>query len=148
MHSRRRGTSGSKKPVTKTAPSWVEVSKEDAIELVLKLAKEGKAAAEIGLILRDAHGIPSFKNLVGKTISQILEEKKASPNKYPDDLIDLIRRAVRIRTHLRQQNRDKLNKFTLAKTESKIRRLVKYYRGRKLPEDWKYEPEKAALLVK
>ncbi|TMS41309.1 MAG: 30S ribosomal protein S15, partial [Methanobacterium sp.] len=33
--------------------------------------------------------------------------------------------------------------------ESRIRRLVSYYRNEGvLPEDWRYEPNQAALLVK
>ncbi len=74
MHSRRKGESGSRRPAAKTAPPWVEVSKEQATELVLKFAKEGKTSAEIGGVLRDGYGVPSFKALVGNTIPAILAE--------------------------------------------------------------------------
>lgn len=147
MHSRRKGESGSVRPASKNAPPWVEISKEEAVALVEKLAKEDKTPAEIGELLRDAHGIPSFKALAGKTITEALEELKLGP-KYPSDLLSLIKKAVRLRTHLGGARQDKLNKAMLVRTESKIRRLVKYYRGGKLPPDWKYDSEKAALLVK
>ena len=33
-------------------------------------------------------------------------------------------------------------------TESKIKRLIKYYKkSGRLPEDWKYEPEKIKLYI-
>lgn len=147
MHSRRKGESGSVRPASKTAPPWVETSKEEAVALVEKLAKEDKTPAEIGGILRDAYGIPSFKALAGKTISKALKQLELGP-KYPSDLLSLIKKAVRLRAHLGGARQDKLNKAMLVRTESKIRRLVKYYRGYKLPGDWKYEPEQAALLVK
>ena len=52
-----------------------------------------------------------------------------------------------MRGHLKTNNRDISNK-SKSYTLSKIKRLVKYYRGKKLSKDWKYEPEKAELLVK
>jgi small subunit ribosomal protein S15 len=34
-------------------------------------------------------------------------------------------------------------------TESKIKRLVKYYRRtKKLPKDWRYDPEQAVLIIR
>lgn len=147
MHSSRKGKSGSIRPASKTAPPWVETSREEAFALVEKLAKEDKTPAEIGGILRDGHGIPSFKALTGKTITAALDELKLGL-KYPSDLLSLIKKAVRLRTHLKIRRKDTLNKAMLVRTEAKIRRLVKYYRGYKLPGDWKYDPEKAALLVK
>ena len=68
LHTRKRGKSRSKKPVTSTALKWVDYSKDEVTGFVENLAKEGKAEAEIGLILRDQYGIPSVKLLTGKTI--------------------------------------------------------------------------------
>jgi len=147
MHSRKKGKSKSRKHVGKMAPSWVKQSKEEVAGLVVKLAKEGTPAARIGLELRDQHGIPSVKSVTGKTISQILSEKKLAPD-YPDDLMALIRRAVGLRKHLKSNTRDTANREKLGHIESKIKRLVVYYRGKKLPQKWKYDPEEAALLVK
>ncbi|MFH1199721.1 MAG: 30S ribosomal protein S15 [Candidatus Micrarchaeota archaeon] len=147
LHTRRRGRSASHKPSRSTASLWVAQSKDEILALIEQLAKSGKSEAEIGLILRDLHGIPSVKALAGKTISQVLAEKKIAP-KYPSDLIYLIKRAMRMRKHLGASKKDVLNRGKLAHVESKIRRLVKYYRGRKLPSDWSYDPETAALLVK
>ncbi|MEW5954911.1 MAG: 30S ribosomal protein S15 [Candidatus Micrarchaeota archaeon] len=147
MHSRKRGRSASRKPASKTAPAWVQQSKEEVYALVEKLAKEGKGEAAIGMILRDQHGIPSAKAATGKSVSQILAERKAAP-KYPADLIDLVRKAIAVRKHLKANPRDQNNRTKLSHVESKIRRLVRYYRGKKLPANWAYVPEEAALLVK
>ncbi|NYZ75098.1 30S ribosomal protein S15 [Candidatus Micrarchaeota archaeon] len=147
MHTRKRGRSASHKPASKTAPAWVQQSKEDVYALIEKLVKEGKNEALIGTILRDQHGVPSVKAVTGKSISHVLAEKKIA-GKYPSDLIDLIRKAIEVRKHLKQNPRDQQNRTKLSQVESKIRRLVRYYRGKKLPENWTYVPEEAALLVK
>ncbi|MFH1106602.1 MAG: 30S ribosomal protein S15 [Candidatus Micrarchaeota archaeon] len=147
MHTRRRGRSASHKPARSTASLWVQHSKEDVMAVIETLAKSGKAEAEIGLVLRDLYGVPSVKSLTGKTVSQLLAESKLA-SKFPSDLIFLIKRAVRMRKHLSSFKKDVGNRSKLAHVESKIRRLVKYYRGNKLPADWTYDPETAALLVK
>ncbi|MFH1257834.1 MAG: 30S ribosomal protein S15 [Candidatus Micrarchaeota archaeon] len=147
MHSRRRGRSKSHKPSRSSANMWVTISKEEIEDKVVELAKEGRREAEIGLILRDQFAVPSIKAMTGKTVSQLLKEKGHSP-KYPSDLIDLIRKAVKMRKHLAENKKDRLNSKKLVDTESKIKRLVNYYRGKKLPKNWKYDPEQAALLVK
>jgi small subunit ribosomal protein S15 len=147
LHSRKRGKSRSAKPRTSTAEAWVKLSKEEIIQFVARLSKEGKTESQIGQILRDKHAVPSVKALTGKSMSAILKEQKLSPA-YPSDLLDLIRRAVSMRKHLADNKRDVLNRVKLSHVESKIKRLVRYYRGNKLPANWKYEPETAALLVK
>ncbi len=146
MHTKKRGKSASQKPFNRSA-SWVAQTPEEVEELVVKYAKEGNSEATIGRIVRDVHSIPSVRTVAKKTISQILVEKNLAP-KYPTDLIDLIRRAVAMRTHLKSNNRDVQNATTLNHVEAKIKRLVKYYRGSKLPQKWKYDPEQAELLVK
>jgi small subunit ribosomal protein S15 len=147
MHSRHRGKSKSRKSPAKSAPAWVHSTAKEVVSLILKLSKEGRKEPEIGVILRDSHGVPSVKQITGKSISQILKDEGASAT-YPTDLMQLITKAVRLRKHLKENKKDTLNTTALKNVESKIRRLVKYYRGKKLPVDWKYDSEKAALLVK
>lgn len=147
LHTRKRGKSRSKKPVASSAAKWVDYSAEEVTGFVENLAKEGKSEAQIGLVLRDQYGIPSVKLLTGKTISQLLKEKNLSP-KYPSDLVALLRKAVNIMDHLKSNSGDKSNRIKLSHVEAKIKRLVKYYRGNKLPANWKYNPETAALIVK
>lgn len=148
MHSRKKGKSGSKHPAAEVSPRWLQYTKEEVIELVLQMAKEGKSASRIGLILRDQHGVPSVKAVTGKTVSEILADNKLLPN-YPEDLMNLMRKAVRLHKHMAVNKQDKHNARSLKLTESKIKRLVAYYkRTGKLPEKWYYTPEDAALLIK
>jgi small subunit ribosomal protein S15 len=138
MHTHRRGKSQSNRPVSKRPPYWCDYQPEEVEALVVKLAKEGRSASSIGETLRDQHGIPLVKPIVGKSISQILEEANLTPT-FPEDLGNLIRRAARLRRHLEKKGVDAYNRHSLQMIESKIHRLVKYYRKKGvLPADYKY----------
>ena len=127
---------------------WVTYSNEEIEELILKFSKEGKSASEIGVTLRDQYGIPSVKAVTGEKITQILE-KNNQGNDYPEDIMNLIRRAVNIRDHLAENPKDLHSKRGLTIIESRIRRLASYYVNEgALPEGWRYNPKEAALLVK
>jgi len=145
MHSRKKGRAGSKKPA---APAkWVEYKDKEFERLVLKLNNDGLNATEIGKTLRDQYGIPSVRTITRKTITQILEENNLLPT-IPEDLFNLLKRAVVLRDHLVKNKKDYTSKHGLELLESKIRRLVKYYvRKGRLAKDFTYEPEKAKLLV-
>ncbi len=145
MYSGKRGKSGSKKPLAKAR--WVEFGKEEAERLVVKLAHDKMQAAQIGLVLRDQYGIPSVRNVSEKKISTILSENKIL-QKIPDDLFNLLKRAVKLREHMEKNRKDYHSKRGLELLESKIRRLVKYYvREEKLAAGWKYDAERAKLIV-
>jgi small subunit ribosomal protein S15 len=147
MYSRKKGKSGSKKPVRKVKPSWQNMKPKEIEMLVLKLAKEGKTCSQIGLILRDAYGIPSVKILTGKQINAILKEKNAA-TEIPEDLRALIKKLINVRKHREENKQDKTALRGYLLTESKIKRLVKYYKGSGvLPEDWKYDEKSIRLYV-
>lgn len=147
MHARRKGRSGSTKPLSKGKPKWVKVTKKQVVDLVVKLKKKDYSNSRIGIILRDSYGIPSVKAVTGKKIREIVEEEGLNP-KFPDDLMHLMQRAVGLKKHLDKNNHDVHNKRNLQLIESKIHRLVKYYRRvNKLPPKWTYSYEKAKLLV-
>ena len=115
--------------------------------LVIKLAKEGKTAAHIGLILRDTYGVPDVKSLTEKSITQILREKKLEPE-LQDDVVALMRKSIAVRKHLTENKKDEAAHRGLLLTESKIRRLIKYYkRSGKLAVDWKYDPAKLKMYT-
>jgi small subunit ribosomal protein S15 len=123
-------------------------SAEEVEELAVKLAKEGHPPSRIGIILRDQYGVPSVKQVVGKSLTQILKARGVK-RELPEDLMNLIRKAVALHRHLSRNRRDMTSKRGLELVEAKIHRLVKYYiRTGVLPVDWRYEPEKAALLVR
>ena len=102
----------------------------------------------IGLTLRDAYGVPSVKKITGKSITKIMKERGVSPN-LPEDFLNLVRRALNLRKHLEKNKKDKHSRRGLVLIESKIRRLVKYYRKKGVFEsDFKYEPSKATLYLR
>lgn len=147
MHSRSKGQAGSKKPVKKSVPSW-NMRKAKEIELlIVKLAKEGFRPSDIGMHLRDTYGIPSVKLLTQKSITQILGEKRLT-GQIPEDLFALMRRAILIKKHIEENRQDMTAKLGFQLTESKIKRLVKYYKDSgRLPADWKYDLEKMKIYV-
>ena len=101
----------------------------------------------IGTILRDQYGIPDSKIVTNKNISRIMQENKLYPD-MPEDMLNLLKKSVLLRGHLARNKADKHSRKGLENLESKIRRLGKYYsRVGALPEDWRYDPEKAKLLV-
>ncbi len=144
---REKGQSHSTRPARPQPPPWLTFSPEEIEQLIVELAKRGYGPSMIGIILRDQFGIPLVKPILGKKITQVLEEHGLAPE-IPEDLMNLIRRAVNLRRHLEEHPKDLHAKKGLLDLESKIRRLVKYYkRVGKLPPDWEYDPEKAKLLV-
>lgn len=147
MYSRKKGKSGSKKPLQKTA-KWVDYKPEEVEDLVIKYAKQGLQSAKIGSILRDQYGVPSVKVVTKKTIAQILKENDLY-SKLPEDLFNLLKRVVELRVHLEKNKKDYQSYRGLELTESKVRRLAKYYiRKGLLPKGWKYDPEQAKLLIR
>ena len=90
----------------------------------------------IGLTLRDSYGIPSVKALVGKSVTDILEEAKLL-TVIPEDLQALVTKAIGLRKHLEFNSRDTHNKRGLILIESKIRRLSTYYKKTgKIASNW------------
>jgi small subunit ribosomal protein S15 len=145
MHSRKKGKSGSKKP--STPAKWVEYKDKEVERLVVKLRKDGMQATEIGRVLRDQYGLPSVKDVTGKTIMKILEENSLL-SQIPEDLLNMLKNAVSLGDHMKKNKKDYTSKHGLELLESKIRRLVKYYvRSKRLPKGFVYEPDRAKLLV-
>ncbi|MCD6383698.1 MAG: 30S ribosomal protein S15 [Thermoplasmata archaeon] len=147
MHIRRRGRSQSKRPPRKEKPQWVTLEEKEIVETILNLYKQGYSPARIGLVLRDAYGIPSVKYVLGKSMYTILRENGVEIE-YPEDLLALMRKAVNLANHLKENPKDLHNRRRLQLTEAKIRRLVRYYiRKGYLPEGWKYSLKEAKLIV-
>ncbi len=129
-------------------PAWVTLSATEIEDLIAKLAKDGIVSAKIGLILRDQYGVPDVKLATGKTITKIMEEKNVMPS-LPEDLSNLMRRAISLNGHLKENKGDISNKRGLNMIEAKIRRLERYYkRNGVLPADWKYSLKNAELMLK
>ncbi len=137
VYSRRKGKSGSKKPMEKKA-DWVTYKPAEIEDIIVKLAKSGMGSAKIGLVLRDQYGIPSARMFTQKRIAKVLKEKSLYPKELPEEMFNLVRRAVNLHNHLQKNKHDYTSLRGYEITESKIRRLAKYYKKNGvLPLDWK-----------
>ena len=150
MHTRRRGSSGSDKPAADEPPEWSDVDPEKIEDRVVELAEQGHDPSQIGIKLRDegvtGTPVPDVKLATGKKISTILDENDAQPD-VPEDLRNLMERAVGLREHVQENPQDYQNKRALQNTESKVRRLVDYYRGDELEADFKYSYDVAKAIL-
>lgn len=145
MPKQEKGQSHQTRPVTKRSPSWCKYAPEEVEALVIKLAKEGNSSSKIGTILRDKHGIPLTKPIMGKSITQILKDQKIAPD-IPEDLGILLKKASALATHLERNKKDQHNKRSLQIIEAKIHKLSRYYKNKGiLVADWKYEPKIASI---
>lgn len=143
IHAHRKGKSHSTRP-SRSVASWVTMSKDEIVSLIVKMAKDGLTPSEIGIKLRDEYGIPLVKPIVGKSITDVLEENGATGD-MPGDLDTLVRKALGLQKHLRTHKSDRNNVRSLELLEAKIHRLSKYYKRQgKLPQNWKY----AAVVAK
>ena len=146
MHSRRKGQSGSKKPVAKV-PGWSPFKDKEVEKLVVKYARAGKSASEIGMILRDAYGITSVRTLTQKKITMILTENDLL-KKLPEDLLALIGKLINVKQHVEQNKHDTSASRGVILTTSKIRRLTKYYKHTgKLPQDWQLDMDRLKMYL-
>jgi small subunit ribosomal protein S15 len=147
MHSRDKGKSKSTRPSSRDKPTWVRHTSKEVELLISKLAKEEHKSSRIGLILRDSYGIPSVKDVLGKGVSKVLRENNLA-GELPEDMLNLIKKLVMINKHLKENKQDKTAKRGMQLTESKINRLIKYYKRTKiLPNSWKYDESKFKLMV-
>jgi small subunit ribosomal protein S15 len=148
IHAARKGSSGSTRPAIKASPEWLTYSQREVEDLVISLGREGYMPANIGLILRDSYGIPLVKTITGKKVTAILKENNLLINPLPEDLTNLIRRALLLRGHMELNKKDMHNKRNLQCMESKVYRLVKYYkRSGVLASTFRYKPEEMKGMV-
>ena len=147
MHSKGKGSSGSSKPHSQTPPEWSNSDKKEIEEIIVQLSDEGHTNASIGTILRDKHGVPDVRLVTGERISQTLSRLGQSSG-LPEDLMSLMRRALRLIDHLTQNSKDIHNRRQLELCESKIRRLSRYYReNNQIDSEWTYKRDQLRLMV-
>ncbi len=145
IYAKRKGRSGSKRPQVKENPEWVPLKKTEIEALIVKLATTGLSSAQIGLKLRDAHGVPDVRLATGKTVLQIMRDKGVKLE-LPEDVAALIKRAAKLQAHLKANPTDLSNKRALALIVSKIRRLSKYYKREGIiPKEWEYSARLAEI---
>ena len=145
VHSHRHGKSHSVRPVTPSAPTWIKQTPDEIEDLIVKYSKEGLNPSEIGIKLRDQYAIPLTMQIVKKSVTEILEQKGVKPD-MPEDLNNLVTKALGLQKHLRANKSDRRNVRSLELLEAKVHRLSSYYKemGR-IPKTWKYKAVIAQL---
>jgi small subunit ribosomal protein S13e len=66
MHSNGKGISSSAIPFSRTPPSWLKTTPDQVVDQITKLARKGATPSQIGVVLRDSHGIAQVKVVTGK----------------------------------------------------------------------------------
>ncbi|ASI13496.1 30S ribosomal protein S15p [Candidatus Mancarchaeum acidiphilum] len=150
LHTKRHGKSGSLKPIMEKGqlPEGLKVNKEEIEKLIVDYAQHGMPPALIGETLKKEKGVGYIKQITGKRLMQILKDNNMKFD-LPPDLMDLMKKAVRLNKHMANNHMDVHNKIRLKRVESKIWRLTKYYINEGvLPEGWRYNAQQAELLIK
>jgi small subunit ribosomal protein S15 len=123
----------------------VKQNAQEIEELVLKYSKDGLTTSEIGVKLRDQYAIPLVRTITKKSITEILEQKGVK-QEMPEDLNNIVRKALGLQKHLKTHTSDRRNVRSLELLEAKVHRVSSYYKkiGR-IPKTWKYKSVIAQL---
>ena len=145
LHTHNHGKSHSIRPIDPKKPEWVKQTNEEIEGLIIKYAKEGMTSSQIGLKLRDQHAIPLVKPIINKGIKEVLMENKLNPE-IPDDLNNIVMKAVNLQKHLKENRSDNRNTRALELVEAKVHRLSTHYKKTgEIDQKWKYKSVVAQL---
>jgi hypothetical protein len=72
-----KGISDSALPYKRTPPSWLKLGSKELTEQICKLAKKGLTPSQIGVLLRDSHGVAQVKSVTGTKILRLLKKNGA-----------------------------------------------------------------------
>jgi small subunit ribosomal protein S13e len=65
LHSKGKGISASALPYSRAPPAWLKTTPDQVVEQICKLARKGATPSQIGVILRDSHGVAQVKIVTG-----------------------------------------------------------------------------------
>ncbi|CAN0902933.1 40S ribosomal protein S13, partial [Linum grandiflorum] len=68
-----KGISASALPYKRTPPSWLKISSQDVRAQIVIYWFECLTPSQIGVILRDSHGIAQVRSVTGSNILRILK---------------------------------------------------------------------------
>ncbi|KAI7516118.1 hypothetical protein KC343_g23432, partial [Hortaea werneckii] len=91
----------------------LKTTPDQVVDQICKLARKGVTPSQIGVVLRDSHGVAQVKIVTGNKILRILKGNGM---------------AVAVRKHLERNRKDKDSKFRMILIESRIHRLSRYYK--------------------
>lgn len=65
LHSKGKGIASSAIPYSRTPPAWLKTTPDQVVDQICKLAKKGATPSQIGVVLRDSHGVAQVKFVTG-----------------------------------------------------------------------------------
>ena len=68
MHSNGKGIAASAVPYSRQPPAWLKTTPDQVVDQICKLAKKGATPSQIGVVLRDSHGVAQVKVVTGTDI--------------------------------------------------------------------------------
>jgi small subunit ribosomal protein S13e len=80
LHSKGKGISSSAIPYSRTPPSWLKTTPEQVVDQICKLAKKGATPSQIGVVLRDSHGIAQVKVVTGMSPLESAQNSESQAN--------------------------------------------------------------------
>lgn len=72
LHSNGKGISASAIPYSRAPPAWLKTTPEQVVEQICKLARKGATPSQIGVILRDSHGVAQVKIVTGMFAARVV----------------------------------------------------------------------------
>ncbi|KAK7447401.1 ribosomal 40S subunit protein S13 [Stygiomarasmius scandens] len=78
----RKGISSSVLPYRRAPPAWLKTTPEEVVDQIIKLACKGLTPSQIGVTLRDSHGIPQVRFVTGNKILRILKSQGVLSSPY------------------------------------------------------------------
>ena len=114
LHSKGKGISSSALPYSRSAPAWLKTTPDQVVDQICKLAKKGATPSQIGVVLRDSHGVAQVKIVTGtlelwmrnciedKLLTKFLQETRSSVSSSPT-----VRYYLRERKFVRQMTAGK-----------------------------------------
>ena len=81
LHSKGKGIAGSTVPYSRTPPAWLKTTPEQVVDQICKLARKGATPSQIGVVLRDSHGVAQVKVVTGMFYKKKKKKKWRSSRK-------------------------------------------------------------------
>lgn len=83
LHSNGKGISSSALPYSRAPPAWLKTTPDQVVDQICKLARKGATPSQIGVVLRDSHGVAQVKIVTGMSSLRFHAKKeKKKPAKF------------------------------------------------------------------
>jgi ribosomal protein S15P/S13E len=99
---------------------------EEIGKITIDTYRNTKSFAMTGLVLRDIHGVLSFKTEMGVSIKKYIENSGSFPYVLSDSIVRGITNYLRIKEHIKVNSRDTHNKRILSLRINKLFRDINY----------------------